>query len=137
MAFLPSDDEAPAFSEPEEDPSLASPPPSPPRSDVSGDSDSDDEEDAFEEVVPLGADGQPIPGAKEAKIVKKKEKEKKKIERSERRKERERRRKAREFRKNEFGGTFEAEWAPKLPPKHSWKRTPVNKLLLSLSLYFS
>jgi len=129
-AFLPSDDETPAFPEPEEDPSLASPPPSPPRSDASGDSDSD--EDAFEEVVPLGADGQPIPGAKEAKVVKKKEREKKKIERGERRKDRERKRKAREFRKKELGGTFEADWAPKLPPKHSWKQTPVR---IHLSLF--
>ncbi|GAA5887588.1 hypothetical protein JCM16303_001438 [Sporobolomyces ruberrimus] len=132
--LLPSDDEHEAFSDPEPDPAFESPPASPSRSadwnpgdDSSSDDDDDDDddEDEFEEVVPMGADGQPIPGAKEAKDAKKRDKEQRRKDRGERRKERDRRRKAREFRKNEYGGTFEASWAPKLPPKHSWKQTPV------------
>jgi hypothetical protein len=129
--MLPSDDDLPAFSDPEPDSAFESPPPSPKllnnafSSDHDAEGDSDEE---FEEVLPLGADGQPIPtsSGKEAKDSKKKEKAKLRTEREDRRKERERRRKAREFRKQEYGKTFEAEWAPKLPPKHSWKQTPVN-----------
>ncbi|GAA5931184.1 uncharacterized protein JCM15063_002570 [Sporobolomyces koalae] len=124
VALLPSDDEAEAFSEPEQDPALASPPPSPARS-VSNATDEDDDDDIFEEVVPLGTDGQPIPGAKEAKERKRRERDKERAGRETRRIERDRRRRAREFRKNEYGGTFRAEWAPTLPPKHSWKQTPV------------
>ncbi|GAA5959356.1 hypothetical protein JCM3765_006578 [Sporobolomyces pararoseus] len=124
--LLPSDDELPAFSDPEPDPQFESPPPSPKTLHTDDD---DDEDDDFEEVVPLGADGQPIPGGSSevqaAKEAKKKEKLKRKAEKEQRMKERERRRKAREFRNREFGKTFEADWAPKLPPKHSWKQTPV------------
>ncbi|GAA5915258.1 uncharacterized protein JCM6883_002377 [Sporobolomyces salmoneus] len=127
-ALLPSDDESPAFPDPDPDPAFDSPPPSPPSQALSAtDEDSDAE---FEEVLPLGADGQPIPTSeasamKDAKDLKKKEKALRKLEKESRQKERERRRAAREFRKKEYGKTFEGDWMPRLPPKHSWKQTPV------------
>ncbi|GAA5895592.1 hypothetical protein JCM5296_003757 [Sporobolomyces johnsonii] len=101
----------------EDDPSLISPPPSPPPS-------SDDEEGEFEEVVPTGADGQPLPGAREAVEARRVKREQKRKARDERRRERERRRRARE-RKKHAGEPFTAAWLPALPPKHSWKQTPV------------
>ncbi|GAA5934430.1 hypothetical protein JCM1841_000919 [Sporobolomyces salmonicolor] len=101
----------------EDDPTLISPPATPPPS-------SDDEEGEFEEVVPTGADGQPLPGAKEAVEARRVKRDQKRKERDERRKERERRRRARE-RKKQASEPFKAEWLPGLPPKHSWKQTPV------------
>lgn len=122
--LLPSDDESDL-----PDPSLLSPPPSPTLT-AASDSDEDAE---FEEVLPLGANGQPLASAVEAQERKKKEKKEKKDRREKekegRRKERERRR--RERRKIEERNAYKAEWLPGLPPKHSWKQTPVRYSLLS------
>ncbi|GAA5912358.1 hypothetical protein JCM6882_002570 [Rhodosporidiobolus microsporus] len=116
--LLPSDDESDPLPS-----SLLSPPPSPPASPHS----SDDEDADFEEVLPLGPDGQPLPSAvaeQEGKKKVKEEKRQKRLrEKEERRKERERRRRGRKRR--EEADPFRAEWLPGLPPKHSWKQTPV------------
>ncbi|GAA5979403.1 hypothetical protein JCM11641_005024 [Rhodosporidiobolus odoratus] len=116
--MLHSDDEA----LPEDDPSIASPPPSP------AFLPSDDDEDAdFEEVLPLGPDGQPLVSAVAEREARKKAKEQRKEtrrkEKEDRQKERERRRRERQKRKE--ADPFRAGWLPVLPPKHSWKQTPV------------
>ncbi|GAA6021952.1 hypothetical protein JCM10207_002616 [Rhodosporidiobolus poonsookiae] len=105
-----------------DDPLLASPPPSPPAA-----SDSDSDDGAFEEVLPVGADGLPLESAVKAQLERRAGREakraKKRAEKEERQKERERRR--RERRKVRERNPYEAEWLPSLPPKHSWKQTPV------------
>ncbi|GAA6039375.1 hypothetical protein JCM8097_002822 [Rhodosporidiobolus ruineniae] len=119
--LLPSDDDTPSI------PShLLSPPPSP-RAEPGDDSDDSDEDAEFEEVLPTGPDGQPLPSALEAQEARKRKKAEKKERRERekvaRQKERERRR--RERRKREEEDPFKAGWLPGLPPKHSWKQTPV------------
>ncbi|GAA5866499.1 hypothetical protein JCM8547_000644 [Rhodosporidiobolus lusitaniae] len=116
--LLPSDDESDPLP-----PSLLSPPASPPPQ-----PDSDSDEDAeFEEVLPLGPDGLPLPSALAEKDAKKKQKEekreKKRREKEKRMKDRERRR--RERKRRQEADPFRGEWLPVLPPKHSWKQTPV------------
>ncbi|GAA5989965.1 hypothetical protein JCM10908_002399 [Rhodotorula pacifica] len=131
-SLLPSDDEADQDPfDPSNDPSRASPPPSPPQLAMS-----DSEEDDFEEVTPLGPDGLPLPSAehesmqkqrREAAERRRRERQEKRdrleAERELRRAERERRRRERQRRRE--ADPLKAEWLPALPPKHSWKQTPV------------
>ncbi|GAA5827573.1 hypothetical protein JCM11251_001740 [Rhodosporidiobolus azoricus] len=119
--LLPSDDESDPLP-----PHLLSPPPSPPQSPHT----SDDEDADFEEVLPLGPDGKPLPSAVAEQDARKKMKEEKRDKRDKVRREREERGKEREKRRRlrkrrEEADPFRAGWLPTLPPKHSWKQTPV------------
>ncbi|BGP65840.1 hypothetical protein NBRC10512_001392 [Rhodotorula toruloides] len=124
--LLPSDDEDDDPYDPSKDPSLASPPPSPPLPPFSDDDDDSDAE--FEEIGPAGggdeAEAKARKEAAEAKKRAKREKRERLLrEKDERRKERERRRRERQRRRE--ANPMKAEWLPALPPKHSWKQTPV------------
>lgn len=124
--LLPSDDEEDDPYDPSKDPSLASLPPSPPLPPFSDDDDSDAE---FEEVGPAGGGSEAeVKARKEAADAKRRAKretrERLLREKDERRKERERRRRERQRRRE--ANPMKAEWLPALPPKHSWKQTPVS-----------
>lgn len=128
--LLPSDDEDDDPYDPSKDPSLASPPPSPPLPPFSDDDDDSDAE--FEEIGPAGggdeAEAKARKEAAEAKKRAKREKRERLLrEKDERRKERERRRRERQRRRE--ANPMKAEWLPALPPKHSWKQTPVRRPL--------
>ncbi|BGP27548.1 bromodomain transcription factor [Rhodotorula toruloides] len=123
--LLPSDDEDDDPHDPSKDPSLASPPPSPPLPPFSDDEDSDAE---FEEVGPAGGSEAEVKARKEeaAEAQKRAKREKRDEllrEKEARRTERERRRRERQRRRE--ANPMKAEWLPALPPKHSWKQTPV------------
>ncbi|POY73086.1 hypothetical protein BMF94_3924 [Rhodotorula taiwanensis] len=133
--LLASDDE-PDPCDASNDPDLASPPPTPPPlpNRGGGPESDEDEDDDFEEVTPVGPDGLPLPPDSDAMKLRREAVERKKRERAEkkerlardkedRRKERERRRRERQRRRE--ADPLKAEWLPALPPKHSWKQTPV------------
>ncbi|GAA5880778.1 hypothetical protein JCM3774_005745 [Rhodotorula dairenensis] len=139
------DDDKVAERDLENDPLLASPPPSP--LPVESEEEEEDDDFEFEEVTPLGPDGLPLSSgtggpnsdaakqqqqqrreAKERRQREKREKkERRERERDARRRERERRRdeRARVKRKRQEADPLNADWLPALPPKHSWKQTPV------------
>lgn len=150
--LLPSDDEQDPLngddlaSPPPSPPRLASPP-LPAAAALSDDS----EDDEFEEVTPLGPDGLPLAPADQseaaavaaaAKEKKKKEKQQKREEALEKRRrdrqeleakrereklarDQERERRRRERKRRQEADPLRADWLPALPPKHSWKQTPV------------
>ncbi|KAG0666330.1 hypothetical protein C6P46_004897 [Rhodotorula mucilaginosa] len=148
--LLPSDDEHDPLNDDDDDPDLASPPPTPPRLASpplpTGLSD-DSEDDEFEEVTPLGPDGLPLAGHHQSEAIAAKEKKKRekrqmreealekkrrerqeieaKREREKAARDQERERRRRERKRRQEADPLRADWLPALPPKHSWKQTPV------------
>ncbi|GAA5820211.1 hypothetical protein JCM3770_006062 [Rhodotorula araucariae] len=111
---------------------LASPPPTPPLSPLAPLDDDDDDDDAeFEEVLPLSLSTAAAgagaatkqSAAAERRAARAAQLSAREAAAAQRRAERERRR--RERRRRDEADPLRASWLPALPPKHSWKQTPV------------
>ena len=109
----------------------------------------DSEDDEFEEVTPLGPDGLPLAAHHQSEAIAAKEKKKRekrqmreealekkrrerqeieaKREREKAARDQERERRRRERKRRQEADPLRADWLPALPPKHSWKQTPVRR----------
>lgn len=89
-------------------------------------------------MTPLGPDGLPLPADSDAAKQRREQLEQKKRDKAARKEKlrrdkearaRERERRRRERKRRSEADPLKAEWLPILPPKHSWKHTPVRSHL--------